>query len=331
MLKLHTFSGVPAATAEAVRQVPFGEGIGGMVALHRQRMVLNEVQSSAAVKTQFIKSIGVEAYACHPLMVEGRVLGTLSFGSRTRKYFWPDELEFFQTLCYYLALALDRRRLAQETARRATELEAAQRELEAHATRLTEMVHDRTASLNASLKSMEELLYTIAHDLRAPNRAMEGMATIALEQYGPKLDAVGQGLLRQISESAVKNDCLIQDLLEYGRLAHADFPLQTVDLGSAVRHALTDLERDMRDKEAIIHLPEHWAKVLGNARALNQILTNLLFNALKFMPQGRRPELTVSVEHCQGRVLLSLKDNGIGIPSEHWERVFEPFARLAQA
>ncbi len=192
-------------------------------------------------------------------------------------------------------------------------------------------VHERTASLQQSLKSMETVLYTIAHDLRAPNRAMQGFAQIFLHDYGPQLDKTARSYVNRISDAALKNDALICDLLEYGRLAHAELPMADIDLGHVVQKVLQDLQSQITATNATVEVAERWPSVWANDSVLNQIITNLLTNAIKFVAPGIHPHIRLwsepSTLKSQPSTKLFVEDNGVGVPLEAQGRLFQPFER----
>ena len=198
---------------------------------------------------------------------------------------------------------------------------------------LEHKVAERTVSLNASIRSLETLLYTIAHDLRGPNRAMQGYAQIMINDHGPKLDEEGRFLLNRISRAAVRNDRLIRDLLEFGRLMHADLPCRVLHAGPAVRSVVGALEPEITAGDARVIIADEWPKVWANDSALRNALTNLLSNALKYVEPGTRPQVRIFPEivisAVPPRVRIYVEDNGIGVPSDHHERIFEPFQRVA--
>jgi len=213
--------------------------------------------------------------------------------------------------------------LAQTIARKAAEgaLRLVQEELEAR-------VAERTASLEQSVRSMEELLYAIAHDLRAPNRAIRGYAEILADDHAAHLDAEALGFLHRIASVAVRNDALILDLLELGRISHADVPLGPIDLEGPFEAALATVEEQVRSSGARldVHLEHRWA--VGNAALLERALVNLLANALKYTRPACNPVVTLTARLENGHVLISVRDEGIGIPEEQQRRVFDPFIRL---
>jgi PAS domain S-box-containing protein len=221
------------------------------------------------------------------------------------------------------AADITERKQAEEELRRTRE------QLQQHARELEERVAERTASLQQSVKSLEELLYTIAHDLRAPNRTIEGFSQILLAEHGDKLDETGRDLLRRMVESALRNDALIRDVLNLGRVSHTFVPIGRVDVEAVVARVAHEVRGAFEEHGAELVLGESWPRVLGNEVLLGQIIGNLVSNALKFRAKDRklRVEITSVVEGRSG--VLRVKDNGRGIATEHHEKIFEPFVRLA--
>jgi len=189
-------------------------------------------------------------------------------------------------------------------------------------------VEERTAQLKASLNSVEELLYTIAHDLRAPNRHIQGFAQVLQMTYANQLDDTARDYLSRIGAVAARNDDLIRDLLKYGRLSHETVQLEPVDTRQTVKTVLQTLAEEVQQRRARVHFGEELPQVLANERLLEQVLTNLMTNALTYVPPDREPEIVISGESDGGKAVLRVQDNGIGIPPEHIDRVFEPFIRL---
>jgi PAS domain S-box-containing protein len=109
-LYLHSFGGISVETARRIRRLEFGEAICGAVAQTKCPIVATDVQHSDEDRAQLARSLGVKCYACHPLMQGSRLLGTLSFASRTRTHFDDSELEFLRVISNYVAIAMDRAR-----------------------------------------------------------------------------------------------------------------------------------------------------------------------------------------------------------------------------
>jgi PAS domain S-box-containing protein len=217
---------------------------------------------------------------------------------------------------------ITQRRDAEEAERRASE------QLAAHAMNLEHLVAERTAHLQQSIASLEGVLYHVAHDLRAPLRAMHGFTSILLKEYGQHFDDTGKEYARRVSDAAGRMDELIRDLLEYGRLCHMAMPLGKVEVGEPVNRVLGALRDEIEAKHADVQVDASAAPVLANASALETIVANLVTNSLKFVAPSTTPKVRVSTEEHDGVVRLCVKDNGIGIDPQYQDRVFRVFERL---
>ena len=193
---------------------------------------------------------------------------------------------------------------------------------------LERLVAERTTELKASNSEMEAFVYSIAHDLRAPLRSMQGFSQVLVEQHGGALGEEGREYARVISESALFMDSLLVDLLGFAQVAQEKIDLVPVNLGEAVRTVLQRCEAEVREKQAGIEVITPLPTVLAQRAVLGQILTNLLSNALKFVAAGVRPQIRIWAEERTEAVRLWVEDNGIGLPEENRGRIFQVFQRL---
>lgn len=110
-LKLASCIGIDDETARGIERLEFGQAVCGTVAMLRKALTASFIQESKDSKVQLVKSFGIRAYACNPLLAGDQLLGTLSFASRTRDEFSAEELDFLQTICQYVTAAYERLRL----------------------------------------------------------------------------------------------------------------------------------------------------------------------------------------------------------------------------
>lgn len=193
---------------------------------------------------------------------------------------------------------------------------------------LEERVTERTAKLEASLKSMESFCYTIAHDLRSPLRAMRGFTEVLKDEYKEKLDEAGKEYCTRIVAASGRMDQLISDLLEYGRLTHLQLPTSMVSLTDEIEKVLHHFDTEIRKRKAEVTIDKPLPPVCADGPVLDQILENLISNALKFVSPEIQPKIHLYSEQRQDKVRLWVEDNGIGIAPEHYDRIFGPFQRL---
>jgi PAS domain S-box-containing protein len=126
-LTLRSHAGITEEQAAIIQRLDFGQALCGMAAAGRQPLILDDKLLSEHPQAAFLRDLGVRAYACNPLMINDRLLGTLSFASRTRPAFEEEELEFLRVVAQYTAVALDRIRNAAEIRERSRTLEVLNR------------------------------------------------------------------------------------------------------------------------------------------------------------------------------------------------------------
>ncbi len=130
-LRLNACAGISDAEAAKIEHLDYGVAVCGRVAQTGQRIVAEDIQHTSSPLTALVKSFGVQAYACHPLLAQGQVIGTLSFGTRTRDHYTADELALMKIVADQVALAMERIESARVLRRTLAEAEDAQRLLEA--------------------------------------------------------------------------------------------------------------------------------------------------------------------------------------------------------
>jgi signal transduction histidine kinase len=220
-----------------------------------------------------------------------------------------------------------------ERNRALVELGKAEAELRRYAGTLEERVAARTAELTRSNAELEAFSYTVAHDLRAPLRAINGYLHLLLSEHAGSLSTPGHELTTEIHRATQRMDELIGDLLAFSRLGFtaanaAPVPLDET-IASAIAAAVAGTEAEQGLPPVEVSLSDSLPPVHAERAGLVQAIANLISNARKFVQPGREPRVRISATECgPDRVRLVVQDNGIGIAAEHQERIFRVFERL---
>lgn len=207
------------------------------------------------------------------------------------------------------------------------QLHEAQRQLADRAGELEKLVAERTAELTATNKQLEEFVYSIAHDLRAPLRSMQVFSAMLLDDVANR-NADGREYIERINKSAEFMDALLRDLLAFSKVSQQRVELQAVPLGEAVDLALSTLTEEIRLRNATVEANGPWPTVRAHQPTVTQVLLNMVGNALKFSRPGENPRVKVFAEVQGAMVRLCVEDAGIGIAPEHQEQIFRLFTRL---
>ncbi|MCI0497163.1 MAG: ATP-binding protein [Thermoplasmata archaeon] len=190
------------------------------------------------------------------------------------------------------------------------------------------LLERHVADIESSNKELEAFARTVSHELRAPIRAIQGFSRALSEDFPNDIDPVAREYVDRIVEASRKMEETVVSILEYSKLEMERLANEVVDLGSIVDVALSSIDGEVRERDARVSVDPTMAEVYGNGAMLVIAVRNILRNAVKFVPQGTRPDVQVSIYRINDRVRLAVEDNGIGIKPEHLDRVFEPFERL---
>jgi signal transduction histidine kinase len=298
-LHLESCVGISDEEARKIARLHFGQAICGTVALHRQPIMATRIQSSDDPKAQLVKRFGIRVYACNPLLAGDRLLGTLSFASRSRDAFDPDELEFLQTVCHYVAYAYERLRLIRQ--------------------------------LQQVDRKKDDFLAVLAHELRNPLAPIRN-ATQFMQLKGPT-DPDLQDARDIIDRQVRQMSRLVDDLLDVSRITQGKFALhkERVSLGVVLTNAIESSRPliEGADHQLTVAVPPEPLYVEGDVTRLGQIFGNLLTNAAKYTDRGGRIRLTA--ERQGNDVLVAVQDTGIGIAAEHLRGIFDMFSQVAPA
>ena len=202
----------------------------------------------------------------------------------------------------------ERKRLTEELEQRAKELEL------------------RIAERDQTNADLEAFSYSVAHDLRAPLRAIEGFTTAALDDFGEQLPARVRDYLQRVVSSSERMDTLIADLLQYSRITRAEITSSRIDVHAAVNQALEHFDKDARSRIVVNVAPNLAA--LAHQPTLVQAVINLLSNGLKFYPRGADPHAEIKAFREGENIVIQVRDEGIGIDQVHQEQIFRAFERL---
>ncbi len=193
---------------------------------------------------------------------------------------------------------------------------------------LEDRVADRTVRLSTINKELESFSYSISHDLRAPLRAIYGFSQILSTRYLASLNEEGQQYLKYIVDASVRMEHLINDLLNYSRLGRKSLVMIPISIGEIVDEVCMDFKQKMDKIGATVNTDEILPVVFGDESLFRQIFTNLIDNAINYRQSQVPLEIGIHCEQDTNGCILKISDNGIGIPNEYLEKIFNIFQRL---
>jgi two-component system, sensor histidine kinase and response regulator len=183
-------------------------------------------------------------------------------------------------------------------------------------------------AIKRSNAALADFAHVVSHDLQSPLRVAKNYVQLLARKYGGQLDQAGHEFLGLVEDNIVHMDELIRSLLKYATATEPDPGGETsVLLDDAVDRALSNLQLMIKETHAEITsgpLPT----VTGYPAQLVQILQNLISNAIKYRKLDIPPSIHVSAIEKPQEWILSVKDNGIGVPAEYQAQIFTPLKRL---
>ena len=204
----------------------------------------------------------------------------------------------------------------------------AEEELQRVNARLEDRVNERTVELRGALKELEAYAHSIAHNLRAPLRGIAGLSDLIEAEESEHLSPEGKAHLARVRKAMVRMDALIVGLLEYSRVSREEYRHEPIALEDVVEEAVRREHHELTSKNAALTIEKPMPVILGHRPALMEVLTQLLSNALKFVPSDRNPVIRITAKLLEDKVLVTVEDNGIGVEAEYQDRIFGVFERL---
>lgn len=182
-------------------------------------------------------------------------------------------------------------------------------------------------ALRCSNADLAQFAYAVSHDLQEPLRMVSNYVQMVQRRYVQNLDPEAHEFMNFAVDGAKRMQVMIRDLLDYSRVTTKGGEVGSESLAEMVSDALGNLAAAIDESDArITHGP---LPVVACDRAqIVRLLQNLIGNAIKYRSRDRRPEIHIEAARVNGDWRISIRDNGIGIASEHYERVFQVFQRL---
>lgn len=257
-----------------------------------------------------VARLNVHSFIVVPIRASSRLIGTMSLvRSRPGMAYTEEDATLLEDLADRAGLAIENARLYDQLERR---------------------VEERTHELAELNQELEAFGYSIAHDLRAPLRAINGFSSALLEDLGPTLDEQGKKYLGFVVENADRMAQLIDGLLELSRIQRGELQTSEVDLSALSRGILASLEAS-DPAHRVMSRVDDGLVARGDERLLTALLQNLIGNAWKFSRDRQGARIELGKRGSSSSPTFFVRDNGAGFDMAHAHRLFSPFQRLHSA
>lgn len=195
-------------------------------------------------------------------------------------------------------------------------------------TALERRVAERTAELESAYGELEGFSYAVAHDLKAPLRAINSFAHLLREEMGDNLDERAQDHVNRIRGGSLKMAALIDDLLSYSHIERRDLFESNVEVKTLVESMLALYTDEMQRRGVQLKVEVEPMTLFVDAEGLSLALRNLVENALKYTRNAQPPRIEIQVRGSGPGLLFSVQDNGIGFDMQYHDHIFKVFQRL---
>ncbi|HAG82998.1 MAG TPA: hypothetical protein DCL61_18015 [Cyanobacteria bacterium UBA12227] len=201
-----------------------------------------------------------------------------------------------------------------------------QKETEAALVNNAELLRVLNEELVQSNRDLEQFAYVASHDLQEPLRTINSYTQLLARKYQGSLDAKADKYIKYIVEGTTRMQQLINDLLEFSRVGRNGKPLQPTACDGVISQVLDHLKIAIAQNNAVVTY-ESLPTVMGDRTQLIQLFQNLIGNGIKFRGE-KPPQVHISATHQGNEWVFTVRDNGIGIESEYFDRIFTIFQRL---
>jgi len=186
------------------------------------------------------------------------------------------------------------------------------------------ILKEKTRALERSNAELDQFAYVVSHDLKAPLRAISNISTWLEDDLGDGLDEENREHLGLLRNRVLRMEALIEGILEYSRIGRVKDEQEEVDMGKMVNEIIEDIS-SIRDFKT--HLPGKWPVLKTEKIRLQQVLENIIGNAIKYNDK-EKPELTIDVDDRGSFYEFTISDNGPGIEKEYYDKIFKIFQTL---
>lgn len=339
-IKLTNYSGINSSQAKDLALQKFGQGICGTVASNLSAVNINleNVQHSKELDTEYIRIDGILAYYCCPLISQGQLLGTISFGSRTRCSFNNHQISIMQAVCHQIAIAIQRANLTNSLQKancvKDEFLAILSHELRSPLNSIlgwSQYLQVRKLDENTTSRALESIernardLHSTIEELLDMSRTIQGKMQLNIRNCN--LTSIIIAVIENLRSASLAKQINIK--LSLDKDLEMSEPMENAELADtfdSLKH-LSSLTTISGSNDAILRNRNFL--VAGDSQRLSQVIWNLLSNAIKFTSSGGCVEIRLLEEKTSDDSLsyavIQVSDTGMGINSEFIPYVFDRF------
>jgi signal transduction histidine kinase len=307
VLRLNCCFGIPSRLVKELKTLPCGSGVCGYAVQNKCRVVAENIQFHDDPKTTALKSLGIRAYACHPFIADGKVIGTLAFGTRSIDRFKQEDLKLMKAVAESVAVSIRRKITEEKLLKQAKQLEDKNR-------------------------LITDFFINLSHEFKTPLSILK-LAAELMDHYIHNGELKKHHMINHINmikSNANRLTRLVGNLLDMTKV-DAGFmsPQMTyLDIVGFLENMVQSIV-DFASKRSltISYYSNAQRKLIyTDSEFIERIVLNLVSNAIKHTPKGG--QISVAFNDDKEKVRIAVKDNGEGIPDDKKEIVFDRFRQV---
>lgn len=240
-----------------------------------------------------------------PIKSDEKVIGIISIVASQPNLYNSAHLRLLESIANLTGVAIGKAMLYEDTLKKSDEIENRNKEL-------------------------DDFTYVVSHDLKEPLISIEGYSKIVMKDYQDRLDDEGREHLNAVVQSTARMKHLIEDLLTLSRLGRMSEAQETVPVRTIIDEILHDFQFSLRERKVLVRVQEHLPHVRYSSTRLAMVFRNLISNAMKFNDKPV-PIIDIGYDEDEQNYRFWVKDNGIGIEPQYFDRIFGIFQRLKRS
>ncbi len=190
------------------------------------------------------------------------------------------------------------------------------------------LLEEKNKTISKKNEELKEFAYAASHDLKEPLRMVGTFTGLIKKKLDGNLDNRVIEYMGFVTQGVNNMEQMLRDLLDYATLENHEQDYEELELNMILLRVLNNLSPKIQETKAQIHLPQNPITINAPKTYLIQLIQNLVSNGIKFTPSERVPEINILINQTADNTIISIKDNGIGIPEEKQDFVFKIFKRL---
>lgn len=286
--------GYPEDFVKRAGRIPYPKGFTWKTIIEDKPLYVPDIDKDGTMGKAG-KDIGTKSYASIPIHNNGKAFGTITINSLFKNAFDQEELNLLRIVARQIVMAINNAKHAEE--------------------------------LEKSNEELQQFAYVASHDLQEPLRMVGSYLGLLEKRYQEKLDSDAKEFIAFAVDGAKRMQILINDLLAYSRVSTKGKSFEKLNFRNLIDEVLKNLEIAIKERDAEILIENLPEEITADLTQISQLIQNLVSNALKYC-ENEKPRIKIKAEDKGTKWQISIKDNGIGIEPEYFDRIFVIFQRL---